>query len=215
MSPDAIAALLGSWGYPLYVLLFLATAFGSPLTEDLLLLVGGYLVGIGVFDASVVAPLAFAALLATDAIYFSYGRALRAQGLRRDAWLRRLVRPGRLRVTRRWFARYGDGLVFLARLLPGTRIVVFVSAGLNGMPLGRFLWYDALAALILVPALLALGWALGERIGTLARTFEWIGDRALLVILVIVAGLLLRRWWLRVERRWLPPEPPVNDTPGE
>lgn len=211
MSPDAVAALLGTWGYPLYVLLFLATAVGSPFTEDVLLVVGGYLIGIGVFSWPVVAPLAFAALVTTDAIYFSYGRALRSRGLRRDTVFRRIVRPARLRGTRRWFARYGDGLIFLARLVPGTRIVVFVSAGLNGMPLRRFLVFDALAGLILVPALLGLGWALGERIGTLGRTLEWVGDRITLIIAAAVTLWILHRWWLHLERRWFPPDPPAND----
>lgn len=211
MSPDALAALLGSWGYPLYVLLFLATAIGSPLTEDLLLVIGGYLVGIDVFSWPLVGPLAFTALVATDAIYYSYGRALRSRGLRRDTFLRHLVRPARLRVTRRWFARYGDGIVFLARLVPGTRILIFVSAGLNGMPFGRFLFFDALAALILVPLLLTLGWALGERIGTLGRTLQWIGDRVLLIIVAVIVLWMVHRWWLHLERRWFPPDVSGND----
>jgi membrane protein DedA with SNARE-associated domain len=150
-------------------------------------------------------------LVATDSILFSYGRGLRSQAQRRDGALRRLVRPARLRVTRRWFARYGDWLVFIARLVPGTRVVVFVSAGLNNMPLGRFLFFDALGAVLLVPALLALGWAFGEQIGSLGRTLAWASDRIALLIAVALAGWLVRVWWRRLEGGWFPPEPPVND----
>lgn len=211
MSPEAVAALLHTWGYPLFLALFLATAVGSPLTEDLLLLVGGYLIGIGVFTWPVALPLAFVGLVATDSILFSYGRGLRAQTQRTGGLFRRLVRPARLRTTRRWFARYGDRLIFMARLVPGTRVVVFVSAGLNGMPLARFLLFDAIGAVLLVPALLALGHAFGEQIGSLGETLRWVGDRIALLVAVALAGWLLRVWWLRLERRWFPADPPVND----
>jgi membrane protein DedA with SNARE-associated domain len=164
MPPNEIAEFLAVWGYPAYLALFLACAAGSPITEDLLLLLGGYLIGAGIFSWNVALPLSFVAVVTTDAIFYAFGRKLRQQS-RRRGFVRRVVRPGRLRIATRWFARFGDRVVFLSRLMPGTRLVVFVSAGVRGMPLARFLAYDALASLIWVPALLWLGAELGERVG--------------------------------------------------
>ena len=68
MTADAVAELLRAWGYPAYFLLFLAAAFGSPVTEDLLLLIGGYLIGAGIFVWPVTLPLALLGVVVTDAI---------------------------------------------------------------------------------------------------------------------------------------------------
>ena len=124
MTPDPVAQFLGTWGYPAYVLLFLATGFGSPVTEDLLLLTGGYLVAAGIFSWPVALPLSYGCVLATDVIIYSLGARLRTHSLARDGLVRRLVRPAHLRIATRWFGRFGDPVVFVARLLPGTRLIV-------------------------------------------------------------------------------------------
>lgn len=203
MTPESAAAMLGTWGYPAYLLLFLAAAFGSPLTEDLLVLLGGYLIGTHVFSWQVTAPLAYAGVVTTDTILFSFGRRLRTHTLRRG-WVRRVIRPGRLRVATRWFARYGDWIVFAARFVPGTRMLVFVTAGLRGVPLARFVAYDGAASCFYVPALLFAGTRLGERFGSLGSTIDWVGDRALWVLAAIAVITAGRRMWLQRERHKYP-----------
>ena len=42
------------------------------------------------------------------------------------------MRPGHLRVATRWFAKYGNWIIFIARLTPGTRLIVYISAGVRG-----------------------------------------------------------------------------------
>lgn len=200
MEPEAAAALLGQWGYAAYFALFLASAVGSPLTEDLLLLVGGWLVGGGVFSADVCLPLAFAGILSSDLLLYTFGRQLRSHSLRRT-WLRRLIRPGRLRVATRWFARFGDWVVCAARLVPGTRMLVFVSAGLRGMPRWRFLVLDGLAALLWVPLLFWLGREFGARIAGVHEAVSWVSSRVGWIILAAAAAFVARRAWLAAERR--------------
>jgi membrane protein DedA with SNARE-associated domain len=192
------AALLGVWGYPAYLLLFIASAFGSPLTEDLLLLLGGYLLGVRIFDWPATLITAIAGVVATDVLMYGFGRKLRQHSLRRG-FISRIIRPGRLRVATRWFARFGDRLVFLARLVPGTRLVVFVSAGLRGMPVWRFLLYDVSAVLLWVPALLWVGSALGEHVAAVQLMFRWVADRIAWVLASLAVIFLVRQAWLA---RW-------------
>lgn len=200
MEPEAAAALLGQWGYPAYFALFLATAFGSPITEDLLLLVGGWLVGGGVFSWRVALPLSFVGILSTDLLLYSFGRKLRSHSLRRR-WLRRLIRPGRLRIATRWFARFGDWVVCAARFVPGTRMLVFTSAGLRAMRPLRFLLLDGLAALVWVPLLLGLGRGFGSRVAGVHETVSWLSSRVGWLIVAGAAALAARRFWLAMERR--------------
>ena len=195
MTPDSTAAFLSTWGYPAFFALFVASAVGSPITEDVLLLVGGYLIGAGVFRWPLTFGLAYAGVLCADLLLYTLGRRLRAHTLRNGV-LRKFIRPGRLRIATRWFARYGDRLVFLSRLTPGTRLVVFVSAGVRGMPLARFLAYDGLASLIWVPLLLWVGESLGERIGGFNTALEWMADRVFGVVIALIAMLALRHVWI-------------------
>ena len=201
MQPDQVAHFIGTWGYPAYVLAFLATALGSPITEDLLLLCGGYLIAAGHFSWPVVLPLSYASILATDCVLYGFGRLLRKHSGRRDAWLRRLVRPAQLRLATRWFSRFGERVVFIARLVPGTRLLVFITAGVRGMPLWRFAVIDGVASLFYVPALLFAGAELGERIGSVERGLQWVGDRAFWVLLAFAALMTLRAFWRRWTRR--------------
>jgi membrane protein DedA with SNARE-associated domain len=200
MTPEGIAALLHAWGYPTYFALFVASAFGSPLTEDLLLLVGGYLIGAGIFTWPATLVIALAGVLATDTVLFAFGRKLRQHTLRRG-FVRRFIRPGRLRVATRWFARFGDRVVFVSRLVPGTRLLVFVSAGVKGMPLAKFLAYDFAAALIWVPLLLASGAFLGERVGGLHQVLEWIGHRVIWLAGALAGLFVARQIWLGVQQQ--------------
>jgi membrane protein DedA with SNARE-associated domain len=195
MTHEEVAALLSTWGYPAYLLLFLASALGSPLTEDLLLLLGGYLIGAEVFTWSVALPVAVAGVTATDLLLYWFGRTLRQHSMRRG-FIRRIIRPGRLRGATRWFTRFGDRVVFMARLVPGTRVVVFVSAGVRGIPVTRFLAYDLAASLLWAPLLLWIGAVLGERAGGFHALLEWVGDRILWLVLAVVTMVVVRHLWL-------------------
>jgi membrane protein DedA with SNARE-associated domain len=70
------------------------------------------------------------------------------------------VTAERLDRTERWFARRGDAIVLLARLVPGLRSAVSVPAGTLRMPVARFLLFTALGSLAWNAALIWLGTAL-------------------------------------------------------
>lgn len=194
MTHEHAAAFLDVWGYPAYFILFLASAMGSPLTEDLLLLLGGYLVGARVFAWPPTLATALAGVIATDVLMYGFGRKLRQHSLRRG-FIRRVIRPGRLRIATRWFARFGDPLVFAARLVPGTRMIVFVSAGLRGMPLPRFLAYDLAGSALWVPLLLWLGAKFGERFGGVQDVIDWVGSRVLWIVVALAVAVAARQLW--------------------
>jgi membrane protein DedA with SNARE-associated domain len=53
--------------------------------------------------------------------------------------------------------------------VPGTRAVVFVTAGIRAVPVKVFLDYDCVGALRWVPAMLPLGHLAGDRIGGISE----------------------------------------------
>jgi membrane protein DedA with SNARE-associated domain len=194
MDPNTAAEFLGVWGYPSFLVLLLATGFGSPLPEDVLLLLGGYLVSADVFAWRLALPFALAGVVGSDVILYMAGRHVFSQALR-SRWMGFLIRPARLRYAMRWFSRFGDRTIFLSRLIPGTRTIVFIAAGMRGVPLGRFLVYDVLGAVIWVPLLLFAGSQVGEELGGLTQTLGWLKTFAILAVLAMCVVLIARWLW--------------------
>ena len=64
--------------------------------------------------------------------------------------------------SKRWFERYGTSLVFWGRLVPGIRTLISVPAGIELMPLRKFLIWTAFGSLIWVLLLTYAGYLFGE-----------------------------------------------------
>jgi membrane protein DedA with SNARE-associated domain len=91
--------------------------------------------------------------------------------------------------------------VLVARLVPGTRAMVFLAAGVRTLPVWRFLRYDLLGAALWVPSMLALGYVSGSRIGDLEMVIAWVSRSA--VWMMAIASVLLLIWlsWGREESK--------------
>tara|TARA_Y100000992_G_scaffold260912_1_gene196051 strand:- start:33 stop:692 length:660 start_codon:yes stop_codon:yes gene_type:complete len=61
-----------------------------------------------------------------------------------------------------WFDKYGVSLVFWGRLVPGIRTLISVPAGMELMPLRKFLIWTTLGSLIWVAILTYAGFVLGD-----------------------------------------------------
>jgi membrane protein DedA with SNARE-associated domain len=104
-----------------------------------------------------------------------------------------------LNLADRWFTRYGDGAVFLARLLPVIRTFIALPAGIARMNFVRFNVFTFLGSLPWCLALAYAGVKLGERWDTLRQYFHRFD--AALVILIVVGGawFVWTRWKDRLE----------------
>jgi membrane protein DedA with SNARE-associated domain len=188
VDPQTAIVFLENWGYPALALLLGATGFGSPIPEDLLLVAAGYLISADVFSWRVTLPLAYLGVTGSDCILYWIGTQVRSHS---QAWLKRFVRPSRLALATGWL-RHGHVVVFIARLVPGTRAVTFIAAGVHGIPFRRFLLFDAIGAAVWVPLLLFAGAQLGEEIGGIERLFVRVSKA--LWWLVVAAVLLVIAW---------------------
>ncbi len=64
--------------------------------------------------------------------------------------------------SKRWFDKYGVALVFWGRLVPGIRTLISVPAGIELMPLRKFLVWTTLGSFIWVALLTYAGYLFGE-----------------------------------------------------
>ena len=64
--------------------------------------------------------------------------------------------------SKRWFEKYGVSLVFWGRLIPGIRTLISVPAGIELMPLRKFLIWTTFGSIIWVGLLTYAGYLFGE-----------------------------------------------------
>jgi alkaline phosphatase len=89
--------------------------------------------------------------------------------------------------SKRWFDKYGVSLVFWGRLVPGIRTLISVPAGMELMPLRKFLIWTSLGSLIWVALLTYAGFAFGENyqiIETYLDQFKFIIKPMLFLIFI-------------------------------
>ena len=199
VDPETLAALLDTWGYPALLLLLILTGVGSPIPEDLLLLTAGYLVFSDVFDWPAALAVSLVGVVLSDVMLYSAGRHLAWRSTR---WAdSRVLSRERLERATGWFNRVGHPLVFIARLIPGTRAMVFLAAGVRALPVWSFLRYDLLGASLWVPSMLVVGHASGSRIGDLEAMVAWVSRSAVWMIGAATVLLLIWLSWGREESK--------------
>ena len=183
VSSQTVRSAIATGGYPALALLVLLENLFPPIPSEVVLPLAGYYVERGTLAfvpavaASTAGPLAGALILyglgrlGGRPLVLRYGRLLR-------------VDDERLRRAEDWFARYGDAVVLLGRMVPDARSVVSVPAGLARMGLIRFCVLTTLGSAAWNALLIGAGWALGA---------YWRGASdavrlGLLVVLVVVAA---------------------------
>jgi len=98
--------------------------------------------------------------------------------------------------SKRWFEKYGVSLVFWGRLVPGIRTLISVPAGIELMPLRKFLIWTTFGSFIWVVLLTYAGYLFGENypiIETYLNQIKFVVKPILIIIfLYFLIKLLIR-----------------------
>ena len=101
-----------------------------------------------------------------------------------------------LNKSKRWFDKYGVPLVFWGRLVPGIRTLISVPAGIELMPLRKFLIWTTLGSLIWVVLLTYAGYLFGENYLIIETYLEkikyFVKPILILIVLYFFIKLLIR-----------------------
>ena len=163
------------------------------MAEELVLLLGGALVASRVLHPLLMLLVHFLGVLIGDVFLFGLGRGVSSRlsrSPRFTAWFAHKLERGRP-----FFVRYGDTTVFLARFIPGLRAPTFLIAGTMQMSLWRFVSIDALASLIFVPVLCALGYFFVDQRDIIATWFRNTERGIGTLLMLVLLGWLSRRYW--------------------
>lgn len=188
----------GVWG--VLVLMFLENVL-PPIPSELIMPLAGFHTTRGrmSFWGVVAAGTAGSVLGAMPLYYLGHvvGRErLRRLVGRRGHWLALSVED--LDKADDWFNRHCGAAVLLCRLVPGVRSLISIPAGLNAMPLPKFLLYTALGTAVWAGLLAYAGRLLGQNYH---RVGNWLGPVAKVIVLGIVVAYVVRVIHLRRARR--------------
>jgi membrane protein DedA with SNARE-associated domain len=184
-----------------YVGVFVLVALSNllfPIPSQLVLAFSGFLIGRGYFSFPPVLLASTAASVISALVLYAPGHRLGEKPLhrfvRRLGWLT-FVNESHLDRASAWFEQHDEKAILIARLVPGVGSLISVPAGLNRMPLWRFLTYTTLGAILWNTTFIVLGWALGtgwRMVAQYAQPLGYVG------LAILVSGVL---WFLWHRRR--------------
>jgi len=185
---EMLSFMLSFGGFTPYLLIFtilLACGLGVPIPEDITLFVGGMLAYYGAVNVWVMVFVCMAGVLIGDSIIFMLG-AKYGREITKKPFFNKFLSPERLETVKQHFHDKGNKVIFAARFMPGLRAPTFFSAATLHLPFRVFFFYDGMAALISVPAIVWTVYhfgALADQVIEIIREIEH--DIIFLVIAVI------------------------------
>jgi membrane-associated protein len=187
--PLATIIPTGPVGYLLLFLLVGAESTGAPVPGETALVTAGILSHDGRMDIWLVVPLAAVAAIIGDNLGYLIGRT---------GGRRLLERPGFLEGHRRaiitkgepFFEKHGPKAVFLGRWVAGLRIAAAWLAGINRMPWGTFVFWNALGGIAWAASVGLAAYLLGP---TAEKLIKSVGLGGVAVAAVLVVGVLAWR----------------------
>lgn len=184
------------FGYAAVFFVLVICGFGVPIPEDVTLVAGGVISGLGYANVHVMFAVGMMGVLVGDGIMFMLGR-IYGQKILRVRFVARLMPPKRYAQVQEKFDKYGNRVLFVARFLPGLRSPIFLTAGMTGkISFWQWLIMDGVAALISVPIWIYLGnWGAENRELLIHKMHQF--QNGFMVVIVAIVAWVAWYWWRR------------------
>ena len=185
-----IMGVISSMGYAGVVLLMAIESACIPLPSEIIMPFAGFLVFKGELVLWIVAVAgALGCVLGSIPAYYlgMYGGRPLVEKYGKYV----LISHKDLNMADRWFAKHGDIIIFIARLLPAVRTFIAFPAGVARMNMPKFIAYTFVGSLIWCFALAYVGMKFGENWVMLEAYFHQFH------YLIAGLGLVFIAWYLR------------------
>ena len=189
-----IEALPVLWAYAAILLIAYGENVAPPIPGDMVVVFGGYLVGVGKLNFAVVVLLSTIGGALGFMTMYAVGRKVGESVIESDRvpWLPR----EQVDSAMRWLDKWGYGLVAANRFLSGLRSVISLAVGMAHTAALPTAFFATLSALVWTVLITYAGFAVGEnwsRITVFLRDY----GRVVLGIVILVALFQLGRWYLK------------------
>ncbi len=187
----------GPYSYHIVFGILLICGLGVPIPEDITLVVSGVLVSYDVVKFWPILFICLAGVLVGDSTIFLIGRFLGKKTLS-SVWFSKILHVRHTDKAKRFVKKYGNKAVFAARFMPGFRAPIYFSLGFLHKSYFKFLFIDALAAIISVPVWIYVGMFFGSNIPLLdekVKSFKMgiFIIIALIILLIILAAIFKKK----------------------
>ena len=190
---EFLISFFSDYGYFAVLFVLIICGFGVPIPEDITLVSGGVISGLGYTNVHIMLVVSLFGVLLGDSTMYWLGRIYGTKILRFRP-IRRFLTLERLRMVRSKFEQYGNRVLFVARFLPGLRAPIYMVAGITRrVSFIRFLLLDFFAAIISVPIWVYLG-----DFG--ASNLDWLheqikkGQSIIYILIALLALYLVWKW---------------------
>lgn len=185
-------------GYPGIALVMFIENIFTPIPSEVVMPFAGFRVAAGQYSFwSILIAGTFGSVLGALVIYYigvwADERVIRACVRRYGRFL--FVSEDDLDRSLRVFDRYGDSIILFGRLVPMVRSLVSLPAGMNRMPLGRFLFFTTLGTSLWTGLLAYVGMALGENWESLLGYVKQYEQVTLITLAALATGFVIVRVW--------------------
>jgi membrane protein DedA with SNARE-associated domain len=195
LSAHTLQNLLDTWGY-LVVFAFVAIeSSGIPFPGETMLVVASVYAAQGHLQITwVIVAAAAGAIVGDNAGYWAGRTGGRRLVVRYGKYIR--LDEGKLQTAEDYFRRHGDKTVFLGRFVAVLRAWAAFLAGVNHMPWGKFLLFNAAGGITWAVVYGVLGYKLGQSFEKLRGPIG-IGVFVAAVAVALVLFVLYRRRTVR------------------
>ena len=191
----SVISSLGYWG--IFIGMFIESS-SIPLPSEVIMGFAGYLVYKG--ELALLPVALVGALGNISGSTFMYLLGIRGGRPVIDKYGKYLhITKDKMDKVDRWFAKWGDELVFVAQLLPGVRTFISLPAGILKVNFPKFIIYTFLGAFLWCLVLAYTAYSLGEHwelLSSYIKRFEHV----IFLGLVIVVGFLVYKWMLNLKK---------------
>lgn len=196
---NLLVHIFSEYGYIAVFLVLILCGFGLPVPEDISLVSGGVIAGLGKADPHFMFLVGMAGVLIGDASVFLLGRIYGIRVLQ-IPMISRIVTPERFAKVQDKIGKYGNWVTFMARFMPGLRMPIYLTAGTSDrISFYRFVALDFMAAIISVPVWVYLGYFGAHNFDTL---LTWVHQGQLTVFALLGAAIVFFgiTYWIRKKR---------------
>jgi membrane protein DedA with SNARE-associated domain len=136
-----------------------------------------------------------AGVLIGDSTIFMLGQKY-GREITKKPFFSNYLSPERLEIVKQKFHEKGNKVIFAARFMPGLRAPTFFSAATLHLPFRVFFFYDGMAALISVPAIVWTVYHFGaladEVIGVIRNV-----EHGIIALVAAIVGIAVGKWYFK------------------
>ncbi len=192
--------------------IFVLIVFATFVSEDIAAIGAGVLAGQGVISFPLALASAYAGIFVGDVLLFTAGRFL-GRPMLRFRIVRFFITDEMIERSSKWLRRQGLTAVFVSRFIFGTRMPLYVTAGILHTSFWWFTLYFSMAVAIWTPILVGASYFLGGQI-VVDSIQDWrfmLGGGGLILGLFLVARVVpqlfvrksRRILWGKIKRRFI------------